>query len=146
MDCRASDLAHREMVMPSAWQGPLQGLRSCLPSGPGLGLRRPEGPCVLSERARYLVQVGACRGLWQGKRNGALLSLARGLALVTSGSRFDAMKIKSESGRQPTLALICSPQLLQSGGMAAGAAGDCSAGAFLAEGTPARSLEGDRQC
>jgi len=56
------------------------------------------------------------------------------------------MKIKSESGRQPTLALICSPQLLQSGGMAAGAAGDCSAGAFLAEGTPARSLEGDRQC
>jgi hypothetical protein len=60
------------------------------------------------------------------------------LAHVVSASTFEPRKtmgllingVKSESGRQPTLALICSPQLLQRGGDAAGAAGDCGAGYF----------------
>jgi hypothetical protein len=54
---------------------------------------------------------------------------------------------ESESGRQPTLALVCSPQLLQRSGIAASATGGERAAlpVSLADGRLRRSLEGDNR-
>jgi len=79
MDRGASDLAHREMVVPSAWQSPLESLR----------------------------RASAGRGRLDSWPTPARLASR---AVSAWGSM---QEIKSESGRQPTLALICSPQLLQ---------------------------------